>query len=315
MSHRVVVTGAAGVIGRELLSRLIASGADILSLDRDPLPALLADQVRHIQVDLAIGGMEEIKVFAPDEIYHLAAAFERSTEEPGFWTPNFHDNVQVTHRLHTVIRELGSVKTYLFASSYLIYDPVLYMFGSPQEAARKLRGDSTILPRNLCGVAKYAGEREIEFLTEVDLLPLRAVSARIYRVYGRGSRCVISRWTRSLLKGQSITIFNPLNRFDYVFAGDVAEGLIRLARAPHARGIVNLATGRSRTVSEVSNILRGLIEGAGALMEEGDDIPPYEASESDVARLEQLTGWRPPTGIEEGIGLIVDYERALMRKS
>ena len=85
MAQRVVVTGAAGVIGRELVTRLLAEGHELLTLDREPMPPALAGRVRHCQVDLAVGGMEEIRDFAPETVHHLAAAFERSEEEPGFW--------------------------------------------------------------------------------------------------------------------------------------------------------------------------------------------------------------------------------------
>jgi carbamoyl-phosphate synthase large subunit len=309
MSKRVVVTGAAGVIGRELVSRLLVESAEILTLDRRPMADGLADRVRHVQIDLATGGMDEIHDFAPSEIYHLAAAFERSVEEPGFWDPNFNDNVLVSHRLHALLRRLGSVKTYVFASSYLIYRPDLYLFASAPDTPRQLCETDPVDPRNLCGAAKYLAEREIDFMTEVDRLPMRAVSARIYRVYGRGSRCVISRWTRALLRNETLTVFNPGNRFDYVFAGDVAEGLQRLASAPSARGIVNLATGRCRSVAEVVKVLERNVSNTAALIDQGEDAAPYEASEANVSRLSELTGWQPGIAIEEGIRLVVDYER------
>src|SRR5437762_5971493 len=92
----------------------------------------------------------------------------------------------------------------------------------------------------------------MRFLTEVDRLPVRTISARIYRVYGCGSRDVVSRWVRALIAGRPIEVFNPENRFDYIFAGDVAEGLRRLADSPTASGIVNLATGRSPSIAEVT---------------------------------------------------------------
>jgi len=99
MAQRVVVTGAAGVIGRELVTRLLAEGHELLTLDREPMPEPLAERVRHCRVDLAEGGMAEIREFAPETVHHLAAAFERSEEEPGFWPVNYHDNILVTHRL------------------------------------------------------------------------------------------------------------------------------------------------------------------------------------------------------------------------
>ena len=309
--RRVAITGASGVIGRELVGRILAAGdADILTLDREPMLPALREGVRHVQVELATSGMEELMAFSPQEVYHLAAAFERSDEEPEFWDPNFNDNVLVTHRLHSALRQIKTLQTYVFASSYLIYQPDLYLFGAPQSSARKLKEDDPIAPRNLCGAAKFLAEREIAFMSRVDKLPFRTVMARIYRVYGRGSRCVVSRWVRSLLKDEAITLYNGENLFDYVFAGDVAEGLLRLAAAPAGNGIVNLSNGHARAVKDVVQTLRHQINGAAQLIRVGQDCGPYEASEADIGRLISITGWHPPTSLEEGIARIIDHERS-----
>ena len=64
-----------------------------------------------------------------------------------------------------------------------------------------------------------------------------SVSARIFRVYGRGSRDVVSRWIRSLTQAPDLplTVFRKEGRFDYVYAGDVAEGLLRLGASDATR--------------------------------------------------------------------------------
>jgi nucleoside-diphosphate-sugar epimerase len=308
--NRVAVTGAAGVIGRELLDRLIARGCSILALDREDLNPALAAHVQFVRTDLSQGGMDEIADFAPDTVFHLAAAFERSTEQPGFWQANERDNFAVTHRLHAILRRIDSVRRYVFASSYLIYRPDLYLFDAPQQVARALVENDAVQPRNLCGATKYLAESEIDFLLHVDRRPLSAVSARIYRVYGRGSRDVISRWIRSLLNGDPIALHNAQNRFDYIFAGDVAEGLMRLADATHpGHAIINLGTGRARAINEVVEVLAREINPARGLVRQGAQESMFEASVADTARLKALTGWTPPTTLEEGVARLVAHER------
>lgn len=308
---RVVVTGAAGVIGRELLDRLIARGCTILALDRDDLEPARAARVRFLRVELSQGGMGEIAAFAPDTVFHLAAAFERSREEPGFWNVNARDNLAVTHRLHEALRTIDSVRRYVFASSYLIYRPDLYLFDAAQDVARALVESDAVQPRNLCGAAKYLAESEIDFLVHVDRRPLSAVSARIYRVYGRGSRDVVSRWTRSLLNGEPIALYNAQNRFDYIFACDVAAGLMRLADAARpGHCVVNLGTGRARSVGDVVDALARKINATRGLMLTGEQEPVYEASVADTTKLKALTGWVPATSIEDGIDRLIDFERA-----
>jgi nucleoside-diphosphate-sugar epimerase len=133
------------------------------------------------------------------------------------------------------------------------------------------------------------------------------VSARIFRVYGRGSRDVVSRWVRAALRGEPIEVYQPENRFDYVYSGDVAEGLLRMAADPAASGVLNLATGRDRSVAEVLEA----IEAATGRTLDRRNVPvdgPYEASRADLMRLREALGWSPTTMLEDGVRALVEHE-------
>lgn len=308
--RRVLVTGGAGVIGRELLELLSASGAEVLSADRLPLPAAEPSGVRHLQTDLAVDDLEPIWAFRPQLIFHLAATFERSEESPDFWLPNWHDNVVVSHRLADGARSANGVEALVFASSYLIYDPRRYLSTRPSSSAAGLVEDGPIDPRNLCGAAKLYAEKEYLFAREHLAGAPRVVMARIFRVYGRGSRDVVSRWVRATLAGDPLTVFQPENRFDYVYARDVAEGLMRLGATPAAEGIVNLATGVDRSVADVIEEIGSAFPDAPPQVQAAAPIGPYEASRADVGRLRKLLDWVPATDLATGIGRIIDWERS-----
>ena len=124
--QRVLVTGGAGVIARELLDGLSTAGASVLSVDRLPLPTDPPPGVEHLVADLAFADLEPIARFRPRHVFHLAATFERSVESPEFWAQNWSDNVVVTHRLAELAAGLGEVESFVFASSYLVYDPEQY---------------------------------------------------------------------------------------------------------------------------------------------------------------------------------------------
>lgn len=306
--HRALVTGGAGVIAGELLALLSEAGADVLSIDRLPL-----DQpppgVRHVQGDLAEIDLGPVRAFRPQTIFHLAATFERSVETPEFWGENWNDNVVVSHRLTELAAEIGGVDTYVFASSYLLYDPIQYLRADPTGEPTPLREDSALRPRNLCGAAKLYAEWEIDFTRHVQGLAFRTVHARIYRVYGRGSRDVVSRWVRAALAGDPIEVYHPENRFDYVFAGDVAEGLLRMAVTPAAEGPLNLATGRSRSIDEVIAAIEAATGTSLRATSHAAD-EPFEASQADVTRLRAALGWSPETVLEDGVARLVAFERA-----
>jgi carbamoyl-phosphate synthase large subunit len=306
--QHVLVTGGAGVIARELLAQLAEAGARVLSVDRQPLSMTAPPGVEHVVGDLAEMGLGEIERFAPRHILHLAATFERSVESPEFWAQNWRDNVVATHRLAELGERVPGLESFVFASSYLVYDPVQYAFTAAPAQAAGLSESARIRPRNLCGAAKLYGEAEIAFMRDVRRASFRGVFARIFRVYGRGSRDVVSRWVRAALAGEPVEVYHPENRFDYVYSGDVAEGLLRMAASGRAEGPINLASGQSRPVGDVIGAIERAT-GRQLKRSDHDADEPYEASEADLTRLEAVLDWRPPTTLEAGLERVVDFER------
>lgn len=307
---RVLVTGGAGVIGRELLKLLIKEEANIRSVDRYPLPDGDWPSVHHIQKDLAKDSLDELRDFQPQVILHLAAAFERSKESSEFWSTNWRDNVLLSHRIVDLTKEMPYLEAFVFASSYLVYSPSLYLSPSLRDDAVYLKEDDLIAPRNLCGAAKYYTERELEFVKGVLHPSLRTTYARIFRVYGCGSRDVISRWVRAALSSQDIKVYNKQNRFDFIFAKDVAEALLRLAENTSAEGAVNLGSGITWSIQDVLNLLVEYVPMAQSRIQDLGTMEPFEASCADLARLKRLTAWAPPTNLETGVKSVMEFEQS-----
>jgi len=306
MGKRVFVSGGAGVIGLEMIPKLVARGAEVMVGDLKPRPTVFPSSVRYRQGDLNDLTQGEIDAFAPEVFIHLAATFERSTETYAFWEENFWHNVRLSHHLMSVLKDLSSLKRVVFASSYLIYDPALYQFDTPQSKAVSLRESDPVMPRNLTGMAKLAHEIELRFLDQFRSEAFTTACARIYRGYGRNSRDVISRWIRMLLAGDAITIYRPEGLFDYIYGKDSAEGLIRMAEKG-ATGILNLGTGRARRVQDVVDILRSHFP--DMRMEEAASDIPYEASQADVTAYKAEIDWLPEYDLEQAIPEMIAHER------
>jgi carbamoyl-phosphate synthase large subunit len=210
----------------------------------------------------------------------------------------------LSHHLCNLLKDL-SVRRLVFASSYLIYDPSLYLHAGPQQAARALVESDPVRPRNLCGAAKFYHEQELQFLVRTNQA-CSITTARIFRGYGRGSRDVISRWIRELLRDRPIDVFRTEGLFDFIYADDSAEALIRLAMLDGGE-VVNVGSGSARRVTEVLQILRRHFP--RMLVREIESDIPHEASQADIALLHRLTSWRPAFTLETAIPQIVDHAR------
>lgn len=305
-NERVFVSGGAGVIGDTLVRALRAEGATILVGDLKPRPRDWPGEVIYRQGDLNEMRDWELQAFGPTLVFHLAATFERSVESFEFWDENFRHNLALSHHLGGLMSRCPTLRRVVFASSYLVYDPETYIFDHPQNAPVSLSEDHRIHPRNLCGGAKLIHELELSFLGHFEQTRFTAAAARIFRSYGRGSRDVISRWVRAGLSGQPIEVFNPEGLFDYVYADDVAEGLLRLGLS-RATGALNLTRGRARRVGEVVDVLRRHFPGLEVRTGTGE--PRYEASQGDMSRFSAAIGWAPRTDIEEAIPRIIAHEQ------
>lgn len=303
---RIFVSGGAGVIGRVLVEKLLSEGGEVFIGDLKSCPAEWTEKVKYRQGDLNYISEAELLTFNPQVFFHLAATFERSVETFEFWDENYRHNLRLSNYLMSILKKSSALERVVFASSYLIYNSDQYLFDRPAEKALRLEEDNPICPRNLCGTAKLMHEMELEFLGHFPQVKFSTVSARIFRVYGKNSRDIISRWIRALLKEEEIIVYKEEGLFDYIYAGEVAEGLFRLAQSD-VTGIVNLGNDNARRVSEVLDVLKRYFPDMKVRKEDSDI--QYEASQANMDKFNELIGWKPSRQLEDVIPELIEHEK------
>ena len=301
-NKNILVTGGSGVIGKHLISRLISLGANVRNVDFNPQPLALTEMgVEHTQIDLSNPNSQFLFRFEPDYVFHLAADFERSTETKNFWDSNWKNNILASRHVLEEVIKYDRLKKIIFASSYLIYNKELY---NNPFSPYKLSETAQIDPRNLCGLAKLQTETDLEFLSHFHNIDV--VSARIYRVYGQGDRAIITRWIKDILKQKPINIFDENNSFDYIYANDVAEGLLRLGLTKTKHTVYNLGTGKVNTINDVFKIL--LNKFPNLKYKKTHTTIQQEGSYANMERFKTDLHWLPSTTLEQGIEKIISYE-------
>ena len=63
----------------------------------------------------------------------------------------------------TIMKDIQSLKRVIFASSYLVYDPKLYLSKNIINRNSSLEETDNLNPRNLTGMAKLSHENELGF--------------------------------------------------------------------------------------------------------------------------------------------------------
>lgn len=301
---RVFVSGGAGVIGSCLVETLLAQGACVFVGDLKVCPSQWRGRLCYRQGDLNEMQEAELLAFDPEIVFHLAATFERTEETPLFFSENFRHNVQLSHHLLKLFHHSPSLKKIIFASSYLLYDPKQYL---DQPHTALLSEQSPIWPRNLCGAAKLLHEKELAFFSAKRGIP--TVSARIFRVYGKGSCDIVSRWVRSALRNETIVVYGEEGIFDYIYAEEVAEGLWRLAESVY-QGVVQLGTQHPRSVKEVLQAILSLFPKTPVIFEKRN--LPLERSCADTQLLKSVLGWAPSRTLETVLPDMVAFEKAAL---
>ena len=302
-NKQVLVTGGSGVIGKELIKKLHADGAIVRNVDMRALPRELRDlEVEHFQMDLSDSKSQFLFRFDPEYVFHLAADFERSVENFEFWESNFQNNVAASRELIRKVSQCKSLKKVIFASSYLVYDKELY-----REDVYKISESDRIQPRNLCGVAKLQTEMDLEFLSrhkDIDV-----ASARIYRVFGPGSRDIISRWVSKMLINEPVELFGEGNCFDYIYSKDVADALCVMASNKLKHQVYNLGTGAPTTIGKVFDTILDKIPSYTGEVSRTNDIIMNEGSFADMHSFQQETLWEPKYNLSDAIREIVEYNK------
>ncbi len=297
---RILLLGAAGFIGRAVARALRQANAELLLVDRSPLPNSVFDghpKPSQFLVDLLPAGSVSslIRELQPDIVFNLAGyGVDRRQRDPDLATRM---NVGVpteAARAASQLRSEWQGLRFVHVGSALEYGT----------ATGNLDENSEAKPTTLYGETKLAGTLAVAAAGG------KCLTARLFMIYGPGE--IEGRLLPSLIDaartGRHIPMTDGLQRRDFTYVGDAAEGLLRLgcAAVPEKpEPIVNLATGELRSVKEFVEIaakvlgLRREQLGFGELPGRAEEMAHLPVA---VDRLKRRTGgWLPRTSIEAGV--------------
>ena len=310
-NKNIFISGGAGIIGKHLVQKLIDINANLLVGDIKKCPKNFIGKVKYLRKDLNKLKKKELKNFKPDVFIHLAATYERTQETKEFFENNFHNNIKLSNHLLTIFFKIKSVKKIIFASSYLVYSSDLYL-SKKNKKPFKLREVSSINPRNLIGASKLYHESELKFLS--NFRPdISITSARIFRGYGLGSRDIISRWVRDLIKKKVVNIYGISSSFDFIYCKDTAESILKMINLNHKFKIINVGYGKSVKINDILKILN--LEFKNMKKNKVSSTQQIENSCADISHLKKKVKLNLQYNIKKGIREIIEYEKKRIKYS
>lgn len=329
---KILVTGTAGFIGSQLAHRLLQRGDEVIGVDnvndyydvslKEARLARLTEQSGFTEVREDVSDRSVMAdIFAkhrPERVVHLAAqaGVRYSLENP---------NAYVDANLVGFVNILegcrhNDVKHLVYASSSSVY-------GANEAMPFSVR-DNVDHPLSLYAASKKANELMAHTYSHLYGLPTTGL--RFFTVYGPWGRpdMALFIFTKKILAGEPIDVFNHGNhKRDFTYIDDIVEGVIRTldqvaqpnedwsGASPDpstSSGPYRIYNIGSNNPVELSRFIEIIEERVGKKAQKNllpmqpGDVPATYANVDDLI---SDVGYKPATGVEEGIANFVDWYR------
>ena len=332
----ILVTGAAGFIGFHVAKRLLDRGERLLGIDNlNPYydPKLKEARLAQLQKSRAftfvhadVADTDTVQdlfgEYQPQRVVHLAAqaGVRYSVENPYAYIES---NILGFQNILEGCRH-DKVGHLVYASTSSVYGAHTQQPFSEHQAVDH--------PVSLYAATKIANEMMAHSYAHLYRLPVTGL--RFFTVYGPWGRpdMALFKFTRGILAGEPIPVYNQGQMIrDFTYIDDVVEGVVRIldvipapnpdwksdrpdpatSNAPYR--IYNIGNNRPVELLNYIAVLEKCLGKKAQLnllpMQPGD-VPSTMA---DVSDLEQATGFRPQTTVEEGIAQFVKWYREYYR--
>jgi UDP-glucose 4-epimerase len=299
---KILVTGAAGFIGRWVVGELLARGHTVL-----PVDSLVAGDVTNLDEFAGQPGLVpfeegDVRDSAAcrrwtsnvEAVAHLAASIsvQDSIDDP---STTFDNDVVGTFNVLEGARASGA--RVLFMSTCMVYDRA-----STREGISESHPTN---PASPYAAAKISGEALTLSYWHAYGLPTTVV--RPFNTYGPFQRSVgeggvVAIFTRLSLRGETLRIYGDGTQTrDLLYATDCARFVAEALLSDAATGrILNAGTGSDVSVNELAAAIE---PDPGRIVHVEHIHPQSEIAvlRADARQAERVLGWRPEVPLDEGL--------------
>ena len=299
MSKKALVIGSLGNIGKPLTLHLKALDYEVLEVDFKP-----AWREGYIMADInqALDLMPAFD-WNPDYVFMLSAMVSRVTCEQAS-AMTVETNLV---GLNNVIQMTKNI------NAKLIYFSTSEVYGPDLEWMDEVT--STPKPNNRYGLTKLLGESLVEY--EVEQYGMKAVTLRPFMMYDENEdlgdhRSAMVRFAYNLSHGEPIEVHKGSSRAWF----HVSDAINSIERAAHTEKyhVINIGSPDVRPIDELAELIRVELDADESLITY-IDIPGRMTlgKNPNLTLQKEILGVEPKVVLEEGVKLICDRMRELLR--
>jgi UDP-glucose 4-epimerase len=316
----ILITGGRGYIGSAMAQALAELNCKLILLDKSPgdawRPAAQVAEVLVLNGDVSLRKTWEKALPGVDHVFHLAAKeyFYRSEYDP---ERDYQVNALPILRLLEVCRVQNYRPKIVFASSANLFGLVDTL---------PVNEDHRDKPLTTWAVHKLTAEHYLRLYAQQ--FGLKATTLRLSNVYGPTARrsvmnrVVINKVIAQALDGEAlVTYANQSCIRDFVFLQDVVLAFLLAGTCcgSNLSPIYVIGSGDGKSIADVWGLIADSVRShidrdVPIRRDESVEIEPLEQRSfvADTGRFCDATGWKPQTGLTQGIDITV---RALLIES
>lgn len=303
---KILVTGAAGFIGSNLVKQLLIEGNTVSGIDNfddfyDPQlkRSNLKEYINYPQFTLYEGDIRDkeflLYVFEevnPECVVHLAA---RAGVRPSIEDPHLYYDVNVNGTLNLLeVMRQHKVHNLVFASSSSVY--------GNNEKTPFSETDNVDNPISPYAASKKAGE--LLCYTYHHLYHFNIYCLRFFTVYGHNQRpeMAIQKFGHLIKEGKAITMYGDgLSKRDYTFIEDIVNGIVTSIERVKGYEIINLGNHQTISLIDLINLIAE-ITGFKVVIEYKPMQPgDVDITFADITKAGKLLDYYPNHSIREGL--------------
>ena len=314
---KILLTGATGFIGQELLKRLMGMDAyEVHVLERYMTKRYSLEQkqdyITHYAALTDYPAIRNIvREVKPDYVIHLAAispvafSYEHPIEVSEV---NYLGSINLAEACY---KEVPDFKQFVFAGTSEEYGMYL---STPNEM---LTEESPLMPNSPYAVAKVATDLYLRYMGLAYDFPYTIM--RAFNTYSRKDNTFffIERTITQMLTKDNVYLGDPNAIRDWLYVDDHVEGYLKALGNPKAIGeAFNLCTGKAYTTKETAEQIAKLTKFKGTIIWKATPQRPLDAKilRGDNTKAKALLRWNPQYSLEAGLKKAIEYwKRAIER--